>query len=510
MLDLETLELSSRLRGSLLEFTQFFYKHVTGRDFIMSWPDGRESHQITVCRALTQAARLELPTQGLTINIPPGNFKSTFCSMFVAWTLAEYPDSQYLYISYAHDLAAKHTAFIKSIVSSRMYAYLFDVHIDHESRAKDFFKTTKGGSIRAFGSGGAVTGQDAGVPIEFDVPRFTGACIIDDAIKPDDAHSDTVRASIQTNYEETIRQRLRSPHVPIINIGQRLHEDDLGAFLMSDKDVHQWTKIILPALDENDNALCPFVHPRDLLFKLRDKSPYVFASQFQQNPIPAGGALFKPDWFVMLDEEPNMRITFITADTAETNKSWNDATVFSFWGVYEIETFGRKTGDLGLHWIDCVEMRIEPKDLKEAFLDFWAECMRYKTPPTFAAIEKKSTGVTLTSVLSEMRGLQIRAIERTKVSGSKTERFLAMQPYCAQKLISLPKYGKHTKMCVEHMQKITANDSHRWDDIADTLSDAVKLALIDKAINYRDTSKSDKIAQSIMQQNDTIIRYSDY
>jgi hypothetical protein len=29
------------------------------------------------------------------------------------------------------------------------------------------------------------------------------------------------------------------------------------------------------------------------------------------------------------------------------------------------------------------------------------------------------------------------------------------------------------------MQKITANDSHRFDDIADTCADAIKLALID-------------------------------
>ncbi len=509
MIDIDKLTLESQLKGSLLGFTQFFYKHITSRDFIMSWPQGRESHQITVCRALTQAARLELPTQGLTINIPPGNFKSTFVCMFVAWTLAHYPDSQYLYISYSHDLAAKHTAFIKSIVSSRMYNYLFGISLNQESRAKDFFKTTAGGSVRAFGSSGAVTGQDAGVPIK-DEPRFTGACIIDDAIKPDDAHSDTIRASIQRNYEETIRQRLRSPFVPIINIGQRLHEDDLGAFMLSGKDVYQWTDVVLPALDDAGNALCPFVHPKELLLKIQDKSPYVFASQFQQNPIPAGGALFKPDWFVQLDEEPKMRVTFITADTAETTKKWNDATVFSFWGVYEIEVFGRKTGDLGLHWIDCVELRIEPKDLKETFMDFWGECMRYKTPPRFAAIEKKSTGVTLISVLEEIRGMQIRNIERSAASGSKSDRFVNMQHFIKSRFVSIPTFGKHKDMCLEHMKKITANDSHRWDDIADTLCDAIKIALIDKSINYRDNTQSDKIASDVMQQNDILKRYGDY
>jgi hypothetical protein len=32
------------------------------------------------------------------------------------------------------------------------------------------------------------------------------------------------------------------------------------------------------------------------------------------------------------------------------------------------------------------------------------------------------------------------------------------------------------------MSKITANETHRWDDIADTAADAIKIALIDKTI----------------------------
>ena len=38
-------------------------------------------------------------------------------------------------------------------------------------------------------------------------------------------------------------------------------------------------------------------------------------------------------------------------------------------------------------------------------------------------------------------------------------------------------------ICINHMSKITANDTHRHDDICDTLVDAVKICLIDKDIN---------------------------
>lgn len=480
--------LAAELKGSLLYFTQFFFKIVTGRDFVISDPVGRESHHITVCRALTSAFRLELPTQGLTIHMPPGYGKSTFVSMWVAWTMAHYPDSQYLYISYSHDLAAKHTAFIKQIMDSRLYRYLFDIELSRESKAKDFFKTSKGGSVRAFGSAGAVTGQDGGLP---SLDRHSGAVILDDAIKPDDAHSDTMRARINRNYDETIRQRLRSTRVPLISIAQRVHEDDLGAFFDSGKDLIEWTKLVLPALDDAGNALNPELHTRDYLENMREKSPYVFASQYQQDPIPAGGSLFKPQWFLELDEEPELLTTFITGDTAETSKTYNDASAFSFWGIYEIETFGRKTGELGLHWLDCQELRVEPKDLKDSFLDFWQESARHPLPPTLAAIEKKSTGVTLLSVLDEIQGIQVRNVERTAASGSKTVRFLEMQPHIASKKVTFTKGAKHVYMCKEHMRKITANNSHRHDDICDTLYDAVKIALIDKTLyklNKTDTS----------------------
>lgn len=478
MIDIEKENQASVLRESLLEFTKFFFKHLTGRDFIVSRPISRESHHVTVCRVLTKIRRLEVLRE--IINLPPGSGKSTLASMFAAWCWTKYPDSNFLYISYSHELAVKHTYFIRQIVSSRAYQYLFDLEIDPESRAKDSFKNTRGGSIKAFGSAGAITGQDAGLP---GLDRFSGSVILDDAHKPDEATSDTIRQGVIKNYDETIRQRCRGVNVPIIYIGQRVHEADLTDFLLSGRDVDDWDSTILKGLDELGHALYPEMMPAEKLLALQEKSPYVFASQYQQDPLPAGGGLFKPDWFVTLEFEPTTFITtFITADTAETNKSWNDATVFSFFGLYEIETFGHKTGDLGLHWLDCVELRIEPKDLESAFIDFYANCTLHPKPPLMAAIEKKSTGVTLVSVLQKFRGLQIREIERTRASGSKTQRFLEMQPYIASKRVSFTEGAKHKNMCVQHMSKITANDSHRNDDIADTLADAVRIAFIEKTL----------------------------
>ncbi len=480
--------LASQLRGSLLEFIEYFYPILTGRRFIVSQPAGRESHHISICRALTQAARLEIPNHRLLINVSPGSGKSTMLAMWVAWTLASYPDSRFLYISYSKVLAAKHTETIKRIMQLPHYSYLFDVRIRHDSKAREYFQTTSGGAVAAFGSGGAITGQDAGLP---GLDRFTGAVIIDDAHKPDEVHSDTIRLSVIDNYRETIQQRARGINVPCIFIGQRLHEDDLAAYLKAGKDGYEWFPVILKSIDDAGNALYPEVDPVNKMLKKQETDPYVFASQYQQDPIPAGGALFKPEWFVMLDEEPEILYSFITADTAETAESYNDATAFSFWGVYEIESYGVKTGEMGLHWIDTLECRIEPKDLKPTFLDFWQSCMRYKKPPQMVAIEKKSTGGTLLSLIDEIRAIRLVDIPRTRLQGNKTKRFLDSQPYFAERRVSFPTYGKHVKLCVEHMSKITANETHRWDDIADTAADAVKIALIDKTIISAHINKVD-------------------
>lgn len=478
-LDLVKEQQSSILRGSLLEFTRYFYRYITGREFIISSPLGRESHHITIARAYTDLFWNQRESHGLLINVPPGYGKSVMTCMWVAWCFSHYADCNFLYISYSHDLASKHTAFIKSIMNSRQYKYLFDVEISQDTRAKDEFSTTKGGTVSAFGSAGSITGRDAGLP---GLNRFSGCAVIDDAHKPSEIYSDSARATVNRNYSETILQRPRDSRVPIAFIGQRLHEDDLGAHLLSGKDIRRWDKVILKGIDEAGNALYPEAQPLSYLLELQEKQPFVFSSQIQQDPLPAGGSMFRPEWFVMMEKEPTFVSTFITSDTAETDKSWNDASAFSFWGVYEIETMGRKTGELGLHWLDCVELRIEPKDLKEAFIDFYANCSLHPKPPLMAAIEKKSTGVTLISVLRELRGMSIREMERTRASGSKTQRFLEMQPYIASRRISFTEGARHVENCIKHMSKITANNSHKHDDICDNAYDAVKIALIEKTI----------------------------
>lgn len=483
-----------RLERSLLTFTQEFYYLRTGRRFELSEPIGRESHYITICKALIRVMKGE--TNRLIINVPPRYGKTELVIHFVAWALAQFADSNFLYVSYSLGLAKKQTKTIRQIVSMNEFRDIFGVGLSDETSAQGNFETTQGGTVYAAGADGEITGRGAGIK---GGDRFGGCIVIDDIHKPSEVTSDTIRQSVNEWYFNTLQSRLNDPDkTPIIFIGQRLHEDDLAGNLIKSG---EWETIIIPALDAVGNPLHPAMHNKAALEKMQETHPYVFSSQYQQDPLPAGGGIFKPDWFYQTDEEPDILTTFITADTAETDKSYNDATVFSFFGLYKIRQGEHETDLVGLHWIDCVELRIEPKDLESEFLAFYGACMRYKVRPRVAAIERKSTGVTLLSVLKNIRGLQVLDVERTKSSGNKTTRFLEIQPYIASKQISIPKEARHTNMVLDHMRKITANDSHRHDDIADTLYDGIKLGIIDNVImtyNPQRIQEDERVARGIM------------
>ena len=236
-----------KLQGSLLDFTQVFFKLRTGRLFELSQPDGRESHYITIIRELVKVARGE--TKRLIINVPPRYGKTELLIHFVAWTMSINPDSNYIYVSYSHSLAKKQTQTIRSFMQMPHYRKIFGVELRDDTSAKDNFETKQGGSVYAAGAGGTITGRGAGIKSH---DGFGGCIVIDDIHKPDEVSSDTIREGINDWYYNTLQSRINSPNTPVIFIGQRLHEDDLAAHLINSG---EWKTLIIPAIDPAGNAL---------------------------------------------------------------------------------------------------------------------------------------------------------------------------------------------------------------------------------------------------------------
>lgn len=501
---------------SPMSFLRTFFEEIEGEPFEMPpRVNGSPSYIESIVAMLEDSfhGRLKnhnlVPKRNLLINIPPRHSKTTLIVYFAAWCYARNPGCNFIYGSAEKGLSSKNTKKIRDILTHPSYTRLFPhVRISNASSAKDDYETSAGGSMFAVGVEGGVIGRGAG---RRNSEQFGGAFIIDDIMQFRDAFSDTIREKAREWVHGAAKTRRNNPTTPIWSIAQRLHEIDPYAMI---RDWDDTVTIKFPAIDKDGNILNPSIITRDELMLMKNEQPYVFWSQYMQEPQPSGGGLFAPEDFPLHDTDPKLLRTFITVDTAETDKTYNDATVFSFWGIYKISRAGVETNDYAIHWLDCHEVRVEPKDLEAAFYGFYSAAMRHKIAPDIVAIEKKSTGTTLISVLKQFQGIRILEIERNrgglgaKRAYSKIDRFIEMQPYISRRQISFTRGALHHEMCVEHMRKIVTNNTHAHDDIADTCQMAIQCVFLDKVVLPMQTRNEgqDKFLREMNQSNAQAMR----
>lgn len=276
------------LLGDTLKFACFFFREQTGNTFVVG-----EHHRI-VCDALNRVIRGEV--KKLIINIAPRYSKSLLAvRSFISQGLAINPQAKFLHLSYSSDLAQDNSVAIKDIVNSEPYQALFPTRIRRGSDTKSRWDTEQGGGLYATSTLGQITGFGAG-QVDNGEHRFSGAIVIDDPIKPEDALSDNEREKVNRRFETTIRNRVNSRETPIVIIMQRLHEHDLCGYLQ-EVEPDDWEVVSLPCIvtDENgeERALWPFKHSLDELHKLETVNSFVFETQYMQNPTPIEGLMYR-------------------------------------------------------------------------------------------------------------------------------------------------------------------------------------------------------------------------
>lgn len=295
-----------------LNFTRYTFKESTGRKFVVG-----EHHRI-IADAIDQILDGNPEYQYVMFNIPPRYGKTELVvKSFIAKGLAVNPQSRFLHLSYSDDLVKDNSKTIMETINSDAYQRLFpEVQIVGRSAKKWY--TSAGGGMYAVSTGGQVTGFGAGqVDAEVEdeewdeseidefIPakngyKFAGAVIIDDPLKPEDAVSDTLRERVNNRFENTIRSRTNSRYTPIVIIMQRLHEHDMCGYLQELEGIVEeggkWKVICLPALsideDGNEVALWTHKHTVEELHELEHKTPYIYETQYQQNPTPLEGLMY--------------------------------------------------------------------------------------------------------------------------------------------------------------------------------------------------------------------------
>lgn len=277
-------------------------------------------------------------TRKLIINIAPRYGKTLLASqMFIAYGLALNPEAKFLHLSYSDTLAKENSEAVKDIVKDDFFMEVFTTRVRYGSDTKSKWLTEQGGGVYATSTLGQVTGFGAGqveaedkelddFTARFNPDEFSGAIVIDDPIKPEDALSDVAREAVNRRFETTIRNRVNSRKTPIIVIMQRLHEMDLCGYLQS-IEPDEWKVLTIPCIqtDENGNesALWPFKHSLEELRAIERANSYVFQTQYMQNAKPLEGLMYtslRTYETLPIDKQVPKRMNY--TDTADTGADY--------------------------------------------------------------------------------------------------------------------------------------------------------------------------------------------
>ena len=431
----------------------------------------------------------------LNINVPPRAGKTTLATYLLVFALTVNPKANLIYTSFSQSLLNDIAARVRDILEHPIYKAMYPstmIYQDEEVNPIDDFWleylkkesgkntysskkiTTAYGGICLFSSiGSQITGYGAGIR---NGKGFTGALIIDDANKPADIRSQVMRDKVVRYFEETLLSRLNSSNVPIVNIQQRLHLEDLSGVLETK---YGFTTLKRPLLDDNEVCQLPSQYTKERIEELKVNN-YMFTSQYQQEPIILGGAVIKREWFKYYNPTDKFEYNrlIIAADTAMKVKEHNDYSVFIVGGI---------TSDNKLHIIDMVRGKWEAPELKTTALTLF-EKYKYdeRTGVSCSGIfvEDKASGVGLIQEL-QRAGAPIVGLP---VDKDKLTRLESVLTYISSGQVLLPyseTYGFNPDLLAE-CESFTRDDSHAHDDIVDALVYCIQEALVRNNVSLLD------------------------
>jgi predicted phage terminase large subunit-like protein len=452
-------EFAAVLRTDLTAFTERAFATVSpGDHYEPNWH----------IEAMTEALRKVLAgeVRRLLITVPPRHLKSiTTAVAFPAWVLGLDPTMKFLVASYGGDLATKHARDFRMVVDSAWYRRLFPRTVAKPKRnVESEFETADNGSRRAVSLGGAITGLGADI------------VIVDDLMKAGDAGSAVERQRVKDFYEQTLFSRLNNKRTgAIIAIQQRLHEDDLAAYLM---EKGEFSHLNLRAIAEEDETLdLGYGRTRrrragEALFEAREPLPVLadirvaigpsaFGAQYQQNPTPPDGNLVRWSNVQFYDEAPErdqLHYVVQSWDVAVTATPQSDFSVCTSWGYFEKA------------WLllDLYRVRMEYPDLLGA-----ARVHRRKWKPDLVLVEKAGAG---RPFFDEFRRDQFKATPerdappwRTIGWQPKTDKVTRMAGQTVKLESGLIKFPRTAPFMADLKSEILAFPNGRYDDQVDSI-----------------------------------------
>ncbi len=285
------------------------------------------------------AAKLEAVARGeitrLIINTPPQYGKSRLCSIAgPTWMLGINPRLNVCAASYSQDLSNRNSRESRERLKQTEYQDIFpETRLADDNQGVERWAVTKGGSYKAVGIGGSLSGHSADV------------IVIDDFLKDyEQAQSDVIREKVWEWFWSVAYTRL-SPGGAIVIIGTRWHTDDLCGRLLDPKRIaaldneqaksETWEHINLPSIaQENDplgreigEPLFPERYTKKKVLAQKSVTlPYIWSAMHDGNPVQKGGNYIKVDKFkIHKVAKPDLRWVW-PWDLATSDDQKNDYT----------------------------------------------------------------------------------------------------------------------------------------------------------------------------------------
>jgi predicted phage terminase large subunit-like protein len=267
------------------------------------------------------------------------------------------------------------------------------------------------------------------------------------------------------------------PGGAVIVIGARFAADDLGGRIIESEDGPNWKVVNLPALAGPDDPLGREVGEAlwpermgvdELEMRRTQMGTRAFDAQFQQSPVPAGGVLFKSEWF------ENRYDALPTLDTAQPVESGSSGSrPPRLLRVQSIDS-AWKTG-LSNDWsviatllnderdtyvIDVWRGKAEYPDLRRAVIDEFAEHR-----PSIVYVEEAASGYAIVADLRRSTGIPIKSVRPT---GSKIARAETVLPLFEAGRVRFPRSAPWLDAVLSEFLRFGSGGRHH-DDAVDAI-----------------------------------------
>jgi predicted phage terminase large subunit-like protein len=404
---------AEKARRSLAEFVRQAWPIIEPTtDLVWGW------HVQAICEHLEALTRRQIAN--LVIEVPPGSGKSTICAvLWPAWSWIDTPSARFLTGSYGLGLAVRDAVRCRRIIESPWYQAHWGerFQMTSDQNVKSRYENSKTGYRVSLSVGSATTGERG---------SFT---LIDDAHNVIEAESDTKREAVIRWHDEAFFNRINDYKMGgRVVIGQRTAQMDLIGHLIK---MGGFEELRIPEefeatrrcttrigwsdpRTEDGTLMRPVLFGPEQVKEARKRlGSIAYAAQYQQNPVPREGAMFKSAWFratrytytgdyYMLGTRPlhpHECRRFATVDHACSTRTSADYTVVAIWD-------DDQRGNLILAHLE--RDRVEGPDLPKMLKD-----LHTRWRPQFFGIE--CIGAQLSVIQAVRRsGLTIRELRTAK------------------------------------------------------------------------------------------------